>query len=93
MLYELEPYLASQICRFLGGSEELCGFLALHVAHLCEVEVAHARAAPYDPVSVVLAQSQHAALSRLAPAGLYGSITAAPPKAKAAECKRSSVLS
>jgi hypothetical protein len=51
-------YLASQICRFLGGSKELCRLLTLHVAHLCEVEVAHARATPYYPVSVILAQSQ-----------------------------------
>lgn len=47
-------YLASQVGRLLGCTKQLFCLFALHVFHFREVEVAHAWAAEYDPISVVL---------------------------------------
>jgi hypothetical protein len=73
-------YLASQICWLLGSSKEFFRLLALNVAHLCEIEVAHSRATPYYPVSVVLAQSQYTTMDKLEPIGPCGFRSSCPTR-------------
>ena len=46
--------LVRKFCGLLDSSEQILGLLSLNIPHLAEVEEAHSRTAPDDPIPVVL---------------------------------------